>query len=50
MRAVTMSKQNNNVEFCFLAEPTDVNLGGKVHGEMVMKRIVKDFEEKLGWK
>ena len=35
-----MSKQNdNNVEFCFLAEPTDVNFGGKVHGGMVMKWI-----------
>ena len=30
---------NNNVEFCFLAEPTDVNFGGKVHGGMVMKWI-----------
>ena len=35
-----MSKQNSNsVEFCFLAEPTDVNFGGKVHGGMVMKWI-----------
>jgi len=35
-----MSKHNNNsVEFCFLAEPTDVNFGGKVHGGMVMKWI-----------
>jgi uncharacterized protein (TIGR00369 family) len=30
---------NNIVEFCFLAEPTDVNFGGKVHGGMVMKWI-----------
>jgi uncharacterized protein (TIGR00369 family) len=32
---------NNNhlVEFRFLAEPTDVNFGGKVHGGMVMKWI-----------
>ena len=29
----------NVVEFCFLAEPTDVNFGGKVHGGMVMKWI-----------
>ncbi len=29
----------NSVEFCFLAEPTDVNFGGKVHGGMVMKWI-----------
>jgi acyl-CoA hydrolase len=30
---------NNIIEFCFLAEPTDVNFGGKVHGGMVMKWI-----------
>ena len=30
--------KNNIVEFCFLAEPTDVNFG-KVHGGMVMKWI-----------
>lgn len=30
---------NNSIEFCFLAEPTDVNFGGKVHGGMVMKWI-----------
>lgn len=30
---------NNRVEFRFLAEPTDVNFGGKVHGGMVMKWI-----------
>ncbi len=29
----------NTVEFRFLAEPTDVNFGGKVHGGMVMKWI-----------
>jgi len=29
----------NIVEFRFLAEPTDVNFGGKVHGGMVMKWI-----------
>jgi acyl-CoA hydrolase len=32
-------KQSNIVEFRFLAEPTDVNFGGKVHGGMVMKWI-----------
>lgn len=31
--------KNNFIEFCFLAEPTDVNFGGKVHGGMVMKWI-----------
>jgi len=30
---------DNVVEFRFLAEPTDVNFGGKVHGGMVMKWI-----------
>jgi len=35
-----MAKTNeSSVEFCFLAEPTDVNFGGKVHGGMVMKWI-----------
>jgi acyl-CoA hydrolase len=33
-----MSK-DNIVQFRFLAEPTDVNFGGKVHGGMVMKWI-----------
>ena len=33
-----MSK-SNQTEFRFLAEPTDVNFGGKVHGGMVMKWI-----------
>ena len=32
-------KNNHLVEFRFLAEPTDVNFGGKVHGGMVMKWI-----------
>lgn len=30
---------DNQIEFRFLAEPTDVNFGGKVHGGMVMKWI-----------
>lgn len=34
-----MSEENHIVEFRFLAEPTDVNFGGKVHGGMVMKWI-----------
>ncbi len=33
------NSSENSVEFCFLAEPTDVNFGGKVHGGMVMKWI-----------
>lgn len=32
-------KKSNIVEFRFLAEPTDVNFGGKVHGGMIMKWI-----------
>lgn len=31
--------ENHIVEFRFLAEPTDVNFGGKVHGGIVMKWI-----------
>jgi acyl-CoA hydrolase len=34
-----MSGQQHEVTFRFLAEPTDVNFGGKVHGGMVMKWI-----------
>lgn len=34
-----MMTTSNTVEFRFLAEPTDVNFGGKVHGGMVMKWI-----------
>lgn len=34
-----MHKPSRAVEFRFLAEPTDVNFGGKVHGGVVMKWI-----------
>lgn len=34
-----MPGQQNEVSFRFLAQPTDVNFGGKVHGGMVMKWI-----------
>lgn len=34
-----MSSNTSETEFRFLAEPTDVNFGGKVHGGMVMKWI-----------
>ena len=34
-----MSGQQHEVTFRFLAQPTDVNFGGKVHGGMVMKWI-----------
>ena len=30
-------QRRRNLDFRFLAEPTDVNFGGKVHGGMVMK-------------
>ena len=30
-------EQRRNIDFRFLAEPTDVNFGGKVHGGIVMK-------------
>ena len=33
------NQPRNIVEFRFLAEPTDVNFGGKVHGGIVMKWI-----------
>jgi acyl-CoA hydrolase len=34
-----MPGQQHEVNFRFLAQPTDVNFGGKVHGGMVMKWI-----------
>ena len=34
-----MPGAQSEVTFRFLAEPTDVNFGGKVHGGMVMKWI-----------
>jgi acyl-CoA hydrolase len=34
-----MEPRNHEVTFRFLAEPTDVNFGGKVHGGAVMKWI-----------
>ncbi|KRE90984.1 acyl-CoA thioesterase [Frateuria sp. Soil773] len=34
-----MPGQQHEVSFRFLAQPTDVNFGGKVHGGMVMKWI-----------
>lgn len=34
-----MASSSNEIAFRFLAEPTDVNFGGKVHGGMVMKWI-----------
>ena len=34
-----MPGQQHEVTFRFLAQPTDVNFGGKVHGGMAMKWI-----------
>lgn len=45
-----MPGQQCEVEFRFLAEPTDVNFGGKVHGGMVMKWIDQaGYAAAVGW-
>lgn len=45
-----MSGQQREVQFRFLAEPTDVNFGGKVHGGMVMKWIDQaGYAAAAGW-
>ncbi|HZW17752.1 acyl-CoA thioesterase [Luteimonas lutimaris] len=45
-----MSGQQRELEFRFLAEPTDVNYGGKVHGGVVMKWIDQaGYAAALGW-
>ena len=45
-----MSGQRRALEFRFLAEPTDVNYGGKVHGGVVMKWIDQaGYAAALGW-
>ncbi len=45
-----MSGQQHQVTFRFLAEPTDVNFGGKVHGGMVMKWIDQaGYAGAAGW-
>ena len=41
---------DREVRFCFLAQPTDVNFGGKVHGGMVMKWIDQaGYACAVGW-
>ena len=35
----SMSQADREITLRFLAEPTDINFGGKVHGGMVMKWI-----------
>ena len=45
-----MPGQQREVEFRFLAEPGDVNFGGKVHGGMVMKWIDQaGYAGAVGW-
>ena len=45
-----MPGQQSEVEFRFLAEPGDVNFGGKVHGGMVMKWIDQaGYAAAVGW-
>jgi acyl-CoA hydrolase len=49
-RDAAMSGQQSEVTFRFLAEPTDVNFGGKVHGGMVMKWIDQTgYAGAVGW-
>lgn len=45
-----MPGQQHEVTFRFLAQPTDVNFGGKVHGGMVMKWIDQTgYACAVGW-
>jgi acyl-CoA hydrolase len=45
-----MSGTQRDLTFRFLAEPTDVNFGGKVHGGMVMKWIDQaGYAAAVGW-
>lgn len=45
-----MSGRQRQLEFRFLAEPTDVNYGGKVHGGVVMKWIDQaGYAAAVGW-
>ncbi|MGA3252326.1 MAG: acyl-CoA thioesterase [Paraburkholderia sp.] len=45
-----MSGQQHEVTFRFMAQPTDVNFGGKVHGGMVMKWIDQaGYACAVGW-
>ncbi len=45
-----MSGEQRELAFRFLAEPTDVNYGGKVHGGVVMKWIDQvGYAAAVGW-
>src|SRR6478735_1707927 len=46
----TMPGQQRETTFRFLAQPADVNFGGKVHGGMVMKWIDQaGYAAAVGW-
>lgn len=45
-----MSGQQRKLTMCFLAEPSDVNFGGKVHGGQVMRWIDQaGYAAAVGW-
>lgn len=45
-----MSGQQRDLDFRFMAEPADVNYGGKVHGGVVMKWIDQaGYAAAVGW-
>ncbi len=45
-----MSGHDREVKLCFLAQPTDVNFSGKVHGGFVMKWIDQaGYACAVGW-
>ncbi len=45
-----MPGTDREVRFCFLAQPTDINFGGKVHGGTVMKWIDQaGYACAVGW-
>src|SRR5688572_15426582 len=50
LRGVPMNGEQRELTFRFLAEPTDVNYGGKVHGGVVMKWIDQvGYAAAVGW-
>ena len=49
-RLARMAGTSRTLTLRFLAQPTDVNYGGKVHGGMVMKWIDQaGFAAAVGW-
>ena len=50
MPEIVLSKRNHETTLRFLAEPTDMNFGGKVHGGAVMKWIDQaGYACAVGW-